>query len=262
MAGTNPFSWVIQVTPVSGHETPIARRPRAPHRAIVSAIKTVFFDAAGTLFHLPKGVGAHYRDVAQRFGCDLNEDALSLAFRNAWREMPMRNALRQSRPDDDKGWWRMLVHRVLEHCGVPEQQLDRAAYFDLLYAEFALPGIWELYPEVREVLTTLRPRYRLGLISNFDGRLRAILRHLGLEGWFDPIIISSEAGADKPDAWIFERALTLAETTAPEALHVGDDPRCDWQGAADAGLRVFRLQRPGNSLRDLLAQLISNRSVA
>jgi putative hydrolase of the HAD superfamily len=217
--------------------------------------KTIFFDAAGTLFHLPRGVGWHYQDVAQRFGCTLDEARLTRAFRTAWGRMPARATLRQPRPNDDKGWWFTLVERVLADCGAPAQPLDRAAYFEALYAEFTRPGVWELFPEVREVLSALRPHYRLGVISNFDGRLRPILSSLGLEGCFHPIVISSEAGADKPDPWIFQHALDLAETAAPEALHVGDDPRCDWQGAAAAGLRAFHLQRPAHSLRDLLASL-------
>ena len=36
------------------------------------------------------------------------------------------------------------------------------------------------------------------------------------------------------------------------ALHVGDDPERDWKAAADAGLSVFKLERPKNSLRDLI----------
>ena len=35
-------------------------------------------------------------------------------------------------------------------------------------------------------------------------------------------------------------------------LHVGDDAERDWKAAAAAGLLVFRLHRPRNSLRDLL----------
>jgi hypothetical protein len=35
-------------------------------------------------------------------------------------------------------------------------------------------------------------------------------------------------------------------------LHAGDDPERDWNAAAAAGLAVFRLERPKNSLRDLL----------
>jgi FMN phosphatase YigB (HAD superfamily) len=38
-------------------------------------------------------------------------------------------------------------------------------------------------------------------------------------------------------------------------LHVGDDPERDWKAAKAAGLLVFRLDRPRNSLRDLLADL-------
>jgi putative hydrolase of the HAD superfamily len=112
-----------------------------------------------------------------------------------------------------------------------------------------------LFPEVVEVLEELHPRYRLSIISNFDGRLRMILELLGISQFFSPIVISSEIGADKPDALIFERALELTGARAGEALHVGDDPVKDWEGAAAAGLAVFKLERPRNSLRDVLAAL-------
>jgi putative hydrolase of the HAD superfamily len=165
--------------------------------------------------------------------------------------MPVRPATRLPRQGDDKGWWFSLVEQVLERCEAPQEQLPRFDYFEQLYQEFTRPGIWELYPETREVLTQLRPHYRLGVISNFDGRLRPILANLGLEEFFDPIVISSEVGADKPDPWIFQRALTLAGSAPFESWHVGDEPRSDWQGAEAAGMRVFRLERPVNSLRDL-----------
>ena len=98
----------------------------------------------------------------------------------------------------------------------------------------------------------LHPRFRLAVISNFDGRLRFILQHLGISKFFADIFISSEIGADKPDPEIFRRALKLIDLTPNEVLHVGDDPERDWEGASAAGLSVFRLDRPKNSLRDLL----------
>lgn len=218
-------------------------------------IQTIFFDAAGTLFYLPKGVGWHYRDVAQRFGCTLEEDALSHAFRTVWKRMPRRLSTQEPRVHDDKDWWYHLVREVLQTCEVAEEALPREEYFEALYAEFTLPGIWELFPEVREVLTALRPSYALGVISNFDSRLRAILANLGIIELFDPIIISSEVGADKPDAWIFQQALTQARCAPDRSLHVGDDSLADWQGAKEAGLQVFQLERPRNSLRDLAKEL-------
>lgn len=218
-------------------------------------LQTIFFDAAGTLFYLPKGVGWHYRDVAQRFGCSLDADALAHAFRTVWKRMPRRPGTQEPRVHDDKDWWYHLVMDVLQKCEVAKGALPREEYFEALYAEFTLPGIWELFPEVREVLTSLLPRYQLGVISNFDGRLRAILANLGIVELFDPIIISSEVGADKPDAWIFQQALSQARCAASHALHVGDDAEADWQGAREAGLQVFQLERPANSLGDLIAAL-------
>lgn len=218
-------------------------------------IQTIFFDAAGTLFHLPKGVGWHYQEVAGRFGCHLEAEVLSRAFRTVWKRMPRRPQGREPREDDDKSWWFFLVLEVLQECQVTQDALPRAEYFEALYAEFTLPGVWELFPEVREVLSTLFPHYRLGVISNFDGRLRAILANLNLLELLDPIVISSETGTDKPAPWIFQRALAEARCTAARALHTGDDPQADWQGAQDAGLHVFKLERPKNSLRDLVTQL-------
>ena len=80
-----------------------------------------------------------------------------------------------------------------------------------------------------------------------------ILEHLGVSKFFSHVFLSSELGADKPDPEIFRRALRLSGTRPNETLHAGDDPARDWQSAADAGLSVFRLERPRNSLRDLLA---------
>ena len=218
-------------------------------------IEVVFFDAAGTLFHLPRGVGHHYREVALRHGCEIGERDLQAAFAAVWKSMPPRPATRMARADDDRGWWRELVGRALERCDVAAEALDREAYFAELYAEFTRPGVWELFPGVRAVLEELQPHYRLGIISNFDGRLRAILQHLGIAAHFQPIVISSEVGADKPDRWIFQHALERAGVPPGAALHVGDDPVRDWAAAESAGLRCFRLARPANSLRDLPAWL-------
>ena len=72
-------------------------------------IKAVFFDAAGTLFHLPKSVGEHYAAVAREQGIELSPDALDRAFLRAWRQAPFRFAVDGARDDDDKRWWRELV---------------------------------------------------------------------------------------------------------------------------------------------------------
>lgn len=218
--------------------------------------KVIFFDAVGTLFHLPKGVGYHYALVGDRLRLKVGPaTALDEAFKVAWRAMPDRASRGAPREDDDKDWWRELVGRVIEQTAPETKDLDRDMFFEVVYEHFAEAGVWELYPEVLEILEELRGRHQLAIISNFDGRLRMILEHLGISRYFATIVISSEVGADKPDALIYQRALELNGVAPEEALHVGDDPVRDWQGAAAAGIPTFKLARPHNSLHALLTNL-------
>src|SRR5690242_5683356 len=218
----------------------------------LTMITAVFFDAVGTLFHLTETVGEHYALVGREIGLSLNAEKLERAFHTAWKEMPQRAAIEGPREDDDKGWWRQLVNIVLRHVAPELSELDRDNFFEVAYEHFAEPGVWELYPEVPLVLAKLQSRFQLAVISNFDGRLRLVLQHLGISKFFSHVFISSEIGADKPDPEIYRRAVALINLEAADVLHVGDDATRDWQAAATAGLAVFRLDRKKNSLRDLL----------
>jgi putative hydrolase of the HAD superfamily len=218
-------------------------------------LRAIFFDAAGTLIRLTKSVGAHYALVAQRQGLLLEADELTRAFAIIWHEMPLRPATGLPREDDDKGWWRNLVERLFDRVAPETSALDRDSFFEAAYEHFAAAGVWELFPEVREVLDVLAPDYELAVVSNFDGRLRLVFEHLGISRFFRHIFLSSELGTDKPDPMIYRRALDASQLSAEEVLHVGDDPERDWWAARAAGLAVFKLERPQRSLRDLLRLL-------
>ena len=213
--------------PVTAPTTKVARTRKAIfHRLkpfivttnkVESPPKAIFFDAAGTLFYLPRGVGYHYALVARELGLKWDSHELDRAFQNAWNAMPPRAAIDGPRENDDKDWWRQLVD-----------------------------------PEVVEVLENLHPRFQLAVISNFDGRLRMILEQLGVSKFFRHVFVSSELGADKPNPEIFRRALRVIELQPNQVLHVGDDPERDWDAATSVGLSIFQLDRKKNSLRDLL----------
>ena len=220
-------------------------------------IKAIFFDAVGTLFRLTNTVGDHYAYVGREVGLDLDARSLERAFHAAWKQMPQRAAIDRPRENDDKGWWRGLVYLVLDQIAPSLSEFDRDNFFEIAYEHFAEAGVWELYPEVSGILEQLQPRFQLAVVSNFDGRLRLILQHLGISKFFPNVFVSSELGADKPDPEIYRRALRLMKLKPNEALHVGNDPKRDWEAASAAGLSIFQLERPRNSLRDLLTFLTS-----
>lgn len=186
---------------------------------------------------------------------ELDERSLGEAFGRAFRAlMPMGKSGGNpgvGRVDDDKGWWRALVRRVWLECGEEPEDGRFEQMFEDLYAHFAEPGVWALYPEALGVLEALDGRRRLGIISNFDRRLYPVLEHLGIRRFFETVTISSEVGLEKPDPRIFAMALAGLDAQAADAVYVGDDPEQDWRGAAAAGMRVYRVERPGRTLDGL-----------
>lgn len=212
------------------------------------------FDAAGTLIYLPRGVGWHYREVAARHGIEVDERRLAAAFGTAFKAAGPRVGIAApgvSSPDDDKLWWRALVRRVLAACGKEPEDAVFEGMFEELYARFAEPGVWALYPEAEAVIKALHGRYRLGVVSNFDRRLYPVLDHLGARRCFETIVISSEMGVDKPDGRIFTAALEALGVAPRETVHAGDDPEQDWRAAEASGLHVYRVDRPARGLEGL-----------
>ena len=65
------------------------------------------------------------------------------------------------------------------------------------------------------------------MVSNFDTRLRPLLKSLGVLSLFDAIIISAEIGVEKPNPILFETACQQLGVQPEATVHVGDDRRYD-----------------------------------
>ena len=96
-----------------------------------------------------------------------------------------------------------------------------------------------LVPGTREMLRTLKSRYRLALLSNFTHPPAAtnILDNMGLASFFDVVLISGELGYSKPHPLVFRRLVEDLGTKKSQILYVGDDPELDVNGAQRAGLQ-------------------------
>ena len=217
-------------------------------------IQVVTFDAAGTLIRLIRPPGAVYADSAHSFGYDLNPDRLQAAFQAAWRSLAPPEETAGPRADDDRGWWKELVSLTMRQAGYRLGAFD--AYFERVYETFAQPGIWELFPDVANILAELgRLKIRLGVISNFDRRLYAVLGHLGILPAFENVIISSEIGASKPAPRIFLEAARRFKVDPAEILHIGDDVDLDEKAARAAGCKAFVVDHESNRIGTILSLL-------
>jgi putative hydrolase of the HAD superfamily len=213
-------------------------------------LKVITLDAGNTLIRLSHPVGVTYAGVAKRFGADLDPTGLEKGFRTAWKTVARLPDSPGPRPDDGRSWWRDVVAKTFEIADAKVEPFDD--FFDAVYREFALPGIWRLEPGALDLLQDLRRAgFRLGIISNFDLRLYEILKHLGVLSLFEQIIVSSQVGADKPSPRIFEEALRRFQVEPAELLHVGDEEVADRQGPRAMGMQTSILGFAGSGLNGL-----------
>ena len=118
-------------------------------------------------------------------------------------------------------------------------------------------------PGARELLSALRQAgYPLFIVSN-NTREEQVgkLRRLGLDHFFDALIVSSDHPFSKPDPRLFEVALDVARVDRSHAVHVGDSYASDVVGAQAAGIRAIWFNRnrkpaPGNT--ELVFQIIND----
>lgn len=76
------------------------------------------------------------------------------------------------------------------------------------------------------LIKELRPRYRVGLLSNAPDKLETWLEEeWGITDLFDAIIYSAKAGAAKPDQSMFHLILQQLDVAPSESLFIDDYPR-------------------------------------
>jgi len=223
--------------------------------------QAIFLDAVGTLFGVRGSVGQIYGQIARDFGvkvpseeseqewqafCQTLDDAFFQSFK-ASPPLTFPNVDRLEIPVKEYQWWQAVTHSTFETTDLLGQFSNFEAFFNRLYGHFATAQPWCLYEEILPVLQQWKSeKIELGIVSNFDSRIYAVLKSLELDKYFTSITISSSAGAAKPDGQIFAIALAKHNCQPQHAWYIGDSFEEDYRGASAAGLKAFWLERPSD----------------
>ncbi len=103
------------------------------------------------------------------------------------------------------------------------------------------------FPEVENLLKTLRPCTKLGLVSDgFRDVQQRKLTALGLAPLFHVVVFSDEWGREawKPSQTPFLAVLSRLEVDAANTVYIGDNPLKDFKGAREVGITTVWLRRP------------------
>lgn len=202
-------------------------------------VRGLVFDLGGTVFSIDHPRIASY---LQEHGVALDEGWAARSERAG--RVRLDRLVREGA--NGRAQWRGFFEAFLEAAGAPADRVD--SLFERLADFHRRQHLWNRpVPGVREALTALaHSGYRLGVVSNSDGRAEWLLGTVGLAREFEFVVDSAEVGFDKPDARIFRLACERFGLAPEHCAYLGDVMTIDVEGSARAGLRPILVDHYGS----------------
>ena len=195
------------------------------------SIRAILFDAGGTLIRvdgerLCAAAGVAWEEAA----FDAAESAAVAA---------VQRLVRSNSASTDAERLPLYLDAILTEMGVPPE--GRVAAARAVVAEHRRSNLWSrACADAPAGLAALSGRgYRLGVISNADGRVRGLLERAGLSAYLELVVDSAEVGVEKPDPRIFLAATGRLGLPPSACAYVGDIYEIDYVGAQRAGLQAL-----------------------
>ena len=191
--------------------------------------RAVFFDFGGVIqrteYQAPR------QQLAQRFDMEY-EDIDKLVFNSP-------SAVKATVGEvSEKAHWKAIAQRLK----IKGDEIEKVE------AEFFAGDMVDL--SILQYLQSLRPRYKVGMISNAWSGMREYLVRQKIDSAFDTLTISAEVGEAKPDAKIYLLALEQAQVKASEAVFV-DDVAKNIEACEKVGMKGILFKDPNESMKQL-----------
>jgi HAD superfamily hydrolase (TIGR01549 family) len=216
----------------SGGGTAIQTKPAAHLEAVI-------FDLDSTLCYYPLSVEEVFSEALRRTGIspEVLGDLSNAAARYAqlWAEVQV------TLGSTDRIRLHIIEQLLLEHGS---GRRDCAARLSEAYGMVRDESGVRPFVGVRALLSDLKRRYRLGLLTNGPSDIQwEKIRSLGFGDVFDAIVVAGDVGIYKPDVRIFKVLLDRLGVGASAALFVGDVYEMDIVGAYRVGMRTAMVCR-------------------
>ncbi|MCQ2458346.1 MAG: HAD family hydrolase [Clostridia bacterium] len=198
--------------------------------------KVIFWDSDGTLLY-------NNESFAYSFAEACNGEGYCETIENARRLMRCICSWYDNDTDhsDQNGeqWWQCLIEKLDYYLKKKYQDREKIAKILMSFRHNVMAYDYKAYDDAKDILKLLYGRgYRNYIISNNFPELGDVFGRLGLGEYISGYITSAEAGYEKPDSRIYEKAMEAAGN--PEICYmIGDNPVTDYEGGTNAGMKAI-----------------------
>ena len=196
------------------------------------SIRAVFFDLGGVIVRTE--YQAPRQHLAESFGMDY-DDIDKIVFGGG----PNGSAAKATVGEitEEEHW--LNVMKVLK---------QPASKYEHIRDEFFAGDVIDL--EIVDFLRSIKPKYKVGLISNAWNGLRDYIVREKFDDAFHHMVISAEVGVAKPDPKIYDIALEQLQVKAKEAVFV-DDFFENIEACEKLGIKGIHFKSPDLALKQL-----------
>jgi len=203
-----------------------------------SQVKAVLFDLGGTLAKTDE-IPSVMKRILEVCGIDRSLEEISQAWIKVDEKLNFRDL-----PELLDEFWVQWNLRILRNLRVDSDTRRLAKFIATHWWNYSDVT---LYPDAEKVLLLLKEKgVKIGIVTNgLQSDVNEILPKVGLQDFFDIVVVIDTLRKMKPDVEVFYYALQKLETVPSEAIFVGDEVEADYKGAKGAGLTVYLVDRDG-----------------
>lgn len=203
--------------------------------------KLITFDVTGTLLKYRSSPAIEYSSILKKYNIEIQLSTLEYLINENWIFMTRKHP--NFGLNTGLGWknyWRTFAQNVFSRAFEIENisgNPSLGSIVDELMMTYSTGETFKMQKGTIELLEHLKKEcIPLGIISNYDPRIKSMISNIGLSHYFDFILSSYEVGCEKPDIKIFREAESHVKSSNRELfLHVGDSYLLDFKGAINAG---------------------------
>lgn len=199
-------------------------------QASLEVVKAVSFDLDDTLWHCAPAIA---RADAALFSWFQAQTPRIVAAHTPESLLAYQSGIRQKHPELQRCVSSIRLaglRALLAEFDYPVALAEQA--FDVFYR--ARSEV-ELYEDALDLLSALKPHYRLAAITNGNADLDLI----GIAPYFDVILAAGMESAPKPEPDMFHDCIGFLDLPSQALLHVGDNPVTDVVGGRNAGVQTL-----------------------